>query len=137
MHGISLRHARLSHRWIGAGLLLAVIVHVGALWITSPPDVVDALFFVSPTPFSAWGVIAMWAVFASALLAILRRHIRLRLWRTAHQSSAVIIVTGTIVHALQIDGTMEPVSKVALCTVVALATGLAIAKMLGWKVRNK
>ena len=34
-----------------------------------------ALLFVSPTPFSAWGVIAMWAVFTAALLAALS-HLR-------------------------------------------------------------
>ena len=68
-----------------AVLVVAVVIHVAALWITSPPDVVDALLFASPTPFSAWGVIAMWAVFAAALLAALRRRLRLRprTWRIA------------------------------------------------------
>ena len=67
--GIALSGGRRLHRWIGEGLVLAVVVHVGALWLTSPPDVVDALLFVSPTPFAAWGVVAMWAVFAAALVA--------------------------------------------------------------------
>ena len=51
--------------------MLTVIVHVAGLWLTSPPDVIDVLLFRSPTPFSAWGAIAMWAVFAAALWAAL------------------------------------------------------------------
>jgi hypothetical protein len=61
-----------AHRWIGGVLVVAVVIHVGALWTTSPPDVIEALLFASRTPFSAWGVIAMWAIFAVALLAALR-----------------------------------------------------------------
>ncbi len=64
--GLAPLRARAMHRWIGSFLVVAVIVHVIGLWITSPPDVIDALTFTSPTPFSAWGVIAMWAVFAAA-----------------------------------------------------------------------
>ena len=84
--GLSGPRGRLVHRWVGSALILAVLIHVGGLWVTSPPDVIDALLFASPTPFSAWGVIAMWAVFASALLAGLRRRLRLRprRWRLAH-----------------------------------------------------
>lgn len=61
--GIQGQAARRGHRLLGVALLLAVLAHVGGLWITSPPDVVDALLFRSPTVFSVWGVIAMWAVF--------------------------------------------------------------------------
>ncbi|NJS38177.1 MAG: ferric reductase, partial [Rhodobacteraceae bacterium] len=64
MPGLGAAGGRLLHRVIGVGLVLAVGVHVAALWITSPPDVVDALIFASPAPFSAWGVVAMWAIFA-------------------------------------------------------------------------
>src|SRR5215475_7469180 len=70
--GLSAHHGRRAHHWIGGALVVAVIIHVGGLWITSPPDVIDALLFASPTPFSAWGVIAMWAILAVALLAALR-----------------------------------------------------------------
>ena len=58
---------RRAHYWIGGALVVAVVVHVGGLWISSPPDMIDALLFVSPTPFSPFGVIAMWAIFAVAL----------------------------------------------------------------------
>lgn len=63
---------------------------------TSPPDMIDALTFTSPTPFSPFGVIARWAIFAVALLAALRRRLRLRpqTWRIAHMSFAVVIIIG-------------------------------------------
>ena len=110
---------RRMHRWIGAGLVLAVVVHVVGLWLTSPPDVVDALTFSSPTPFSVWGVIAMWAVFAAAGLAALRRRLRLppRVWLIGHMSLTAMVVGGTVVHAMLIDGTMEWFSKAFLCAV--------------------
>ncbi|MGJ8570747.1 MAG: ferric reductase-like transmembrane domain-containing protein [Hoeflea sp.] len=132
--GISLLRGRLVHRWVGSALVLAVVIHVGALWVTSPPDVVDALLFSSPTPFSAWGVIAMWAVFASALLAALRPRLRLqpRRWRLAHTSLAAVIVVGSVVHAMLIEGTMELVSKTVLCTLVLAATVKAIADLRVW-----
>ena len=69
--GLSAVMSRHIHRWIGLTLVLAIVVHVAGLWLTSPPDVVDALLFVSPTPFSAWGVIAMWTAFGAALLGCL------------------------------------------------------------------
>ena len=92
-----------------------------------PPDVVDALPFTSPTPFSVWGVIAMWAIFAAALLAGLRRRLRLppRAWRQGHTALAAVIVLGTVVHAMLIEGTMETVSKAAL-GVLALAAAPSI-----------
>jgi hypothetical protein len=81
--GLTGRVGRRAHGWVGAALVAAVVVHVAALWVTSPPDVVDALLFRSPTWFSAWGVVAMWAVFATAVLAAIRRRRRLRpsVWR--------------------------------------------------------
>lgn len=121
---LSPRRARLVHRWTGGVLVVAVIIHVAGLWITSPPDVIDALLFRSPTPFSAWGVIAMWTIFAVAVLATLRRRLGLRptTWRITHSIMAVVIVAGTVIHALLIEGTMEIVSKGALCALVGVAT---------------
>jgi MFS family permease len=49
--GLSGRIARRAHHWIGGALVVAVVIHVGGLWITSPPDMVDALLFSSPTRF--------------------------------------------------------------------------------------
>jgi predicted ferric reductase len=133
--GLSAHRGRRAHRWIGGALVVAVVIHVGGLWITSPPDVIDALLFASPTPFSAWGVIAMWAIFAVALLAALRRRLRPRTWRIAHMLLAVAIVVGTVVHGLLIEGTMEAVSKAALCALVLAATVKVMADLRVWRKR--
>lgn len=54
----------------------------------------------------------------------------------AHRSMvlAMIIVAGGVVHAMLVDGTMETISKAALC---ALALGTAITVMVGLRVRRK
>ena len=41
--GLSAYRGRRVHHWIGGALVVAVVVHVGGLWITSPPDMIDAL----------------------------------------------------------------------------------------------
>lgn len=129
--GLRVRLGRRLHAWVGAGLVAAVVVHVAALWLTSPPDVVDALLFRSPTPFSAWGVVAMWAVFATALLAALRGRLRLRLvvWRLCHIILAVVIIVGSVVHAMLIDGTMGIVSKAALSALVMATAAKVIVDL--------
>ncbi|MFO6463020.1 ferric reductase-like transmembrane domain-containing protein [Jannaschia sp. KMU-145] len=127
--GLSPRAGRRLHRGIGVALVLAVVLHVAGLWITSPPDVIDALTFTSPTPFSAWGVIAMWAVFGAAILAVLRRRMALRTWRKAHTGLAVVIVAGTVLHALLIEGTMGVATKAALCALVVAALLRALVRL--------
>lgn len=133
---LSAYSGRRAHHWIGGALLVAVVVHVVGLWFTSPPDMIDALTFSSPTPFSPFGVIAMWAIFAVALLAALRRRLglRLRTWRIAHIPLAIVIVIGSVVHCLLIEGTMETVSKAALCALVLAA---ALKVMADLWVRRK
>ncbi len=137
--GLSTLRSRRLHRWTGITLVSAVVIHVVGLWITSPPDVVDALLFVSPTPFSAWGVIAMWAVFGAALLAVFRRRLRLRFltWRLCHVTLVVVTVTGSVVHALLIEGTMETVTKAGLCLLVLAATAKAVSDMRIWAIRPR
>lgn len=120
--GLSGYRGRRAHHWIGGALAIAVAIHVAGLWITSPPDMIDALLFTSPTPFSPFGVVAMWAIFAVVLLAALRRRLGLRTWRIAHLSLAVVIVVGSVVHGMLIEGTMETMSKAALCALVLAAT---------------
>ena len=136
--GFEGRIGRRAHRWIGAALVVAVVIHVAGLWITSPPDMIDALLFASPTPFSPFGVIAMWAIFAVALLAALRRRLALRprTWRVAHMLLAIVIVAGSVVHGILIEGTMETVSKVALCALVIAATIKVMADLRVWRKRG-
>jgi predicted ferric reductase len=135
--GLSSYRGRRAHHWIGGTLVAAVVVHVGGLWITSPPDMIDALLFESPTPFSPFGVIAMWAIFAVALLAALRRRLGLRpqTWRIAHMLLAVVIVVGSVVHGMLIEGAMETVSKAALCALVLAATMKVMADLRVWRKR--
>tara|TARA_E500000305_G_scaffold37710_1_gene28990 strand:- start:1052 stop:1651 length:600 start_codon:yes stop_codon:yes gene_type:complete len=136
--GLSGLLGRRVHRIIGAVLVLAVAIHVAGLWLTSPPDMMDALFFASPTAFSDWGVIAMWAVIATAILAALRRPLRLRprTWRLAHTTFAAIIVLCSVVHALLIEGAMETFSKVALCTFVVLGVVKVGTDLRVWAIRR-
>jgi hypothetical protein len=133
---LSAYRGRRAHHWIGGALVVAVAVHVAGLWITSPPDMIDALLFASPTPFSPFGVIAMWAIFTVALLAALRRRLglRLRTWRIVHLPLALVIVAGSVVHCLLIEGTMETVSKAVLCALVLVAATKVMADL--W-VRRK
>jgi predicted ferric reductase len=136
--GLQAYRGRRVHHWIGGTLVAAIVIHVAGLWITSPPDMIDALTFTSPTPFSPFGVIAMWAIFAVALLASLRRRLglRLRTWRIAHTVLAVIIVVGSVAHAVLIEGTMETVSKVALSALVVVAAAKVLGDLWLWRKRG-
>ena len=123
---LSAYRARRIHHWTGGAVVVALLVHIGGLWITNPPDMIDALTFTSPTPFSPFGVTAMWAIFAVALLAAFRRRMGLRMWRIVHTSLAVVIVGGSVVHVVLVEGTMETTSKAALCALVVAAAIKAI-----------
>lgn len=133
--GLPPPRGRRLHRLIGPLLVAMVVIHVAGLWITSPPDMIDALLLRSPTPFSIWGVIAMWALFATAILAALRKRLRLppRRWRITHTLLAAVIVPGTVIHALLIQGTMQPISKAVLCLLVLAATAIAIIRVRVWR----
>lgn len=111
------------HRWGGVAIIAMVALHVGALYVYSPEDVMDALLLVAPTPFSLYGVIGLWCVILTGVLAAARRRLRLghRRWRIAHSVLAVAIVSATAVHAVLIEGAMEEISKLAICF-AALAT---------------
>jgi predicted ferric reductase len=135
--GLSAYRGRRVHHWIGGALVVAMVIHVGGLWITSPPDMIDALLFVSPTPFSPFGVIAMWAIFAVAILFSFRRRLGLRprTWRIAHMPLAVVIVIGSVVHCILIEGAMETMTKLALCALVLAATIKVMADLRVWRRR--
>jgi hypothetical protein len=136
--GLSAYRGRRAHHWIGGTLAVAVVIHVGGLWITSPPDMIDALLYASPTPFSLFGVTAMWAIFAVALIAALRRRLGLRAgtWRIVHMPLAIVIVAGSVVHAILIEGTMETISKAALCALVLAAAIKVMVDLRVWRKRG-
>ena len=135
---LSAYRGRRAHHWIGGTLVLAVMIHVAGLWITSPPDMIDALTYSSPTPFSPFGVTAMWAIFIVALLALLRRRLELRprTWRFIHMPLAIVIVVGSVVHCLLIEGTMETFSKAVLCAAVLAAAAKAMMDLKVWRKRR-
>ncbi len=132
--GLPLRRGRHVHRWTGSLLVAAVVAHVAGLWLTSPPDVIDALLFTSPTPFSAWGVVAMWALFAAALLAGLRWPLRIRprFWRLGHSALVAVVVLGSVAHAMLVEGTMGTASKAVLCVLALMATAKALIDLRAW-----
>lgn len=135
--GVAARFARRAHRWIGTALVALVIAHIAGLWFTSPPDVIDVLLFRSPTPFGLWGALAMWAVFASAALALFRRRLAVRVWRAGHRWTTGAAVLGTVLHAVLIQGAMESYSKWALCAAAVLATALAARAQPPFMPRRK
>lgn len=128
--GVSPRHQKQIHKVTGMAIVLTVIIHVTGLWITSPPDVIDALTFSSPTLFTPFGVVAMCAVILTAILFALRKTIRLSpgRWKSLHLALAWLIVPGTVIHALLIEGTMETTTKALLCT-----AALGILAMVTWR----
>ncbi|SNT28579.1 ferric reductase-like transmembrane domain-containing protein [Tropicimonas sediminicola] len=136
--GLNTLRSRRLHRLVGGALVATVVIHVAGLWITSPPDVIDALLFRSPTPFSVWGVTAMWAMFAAALLAAFRRRLlRWKTWRFAHAALATVTVLGSVIHAMLIEGTMEWVTKAALCALVLAATARTLADLRPRQVTHR
>ena len=126
---------RVVHRWSGLVLLLAIAAHVVGLWITSPPDMIDALTFRAPTLFSVFGVVGMWALLAAALLAAIRkkRWLRPQVWRFSHVFAASAIVAASVSHAMLIEGTMGALSKAALCAAVLCALIWTVWQVKPWR----
>ncbi len=126
--------ARRWRRWHGAvGLLIgaAIVLHVGALYATSPDDITDALLLVAPTPFSLYGVIGLWATVVTIALALARRILRLpfRPWRMVHSLLALVIVAASASHAWMIDGAMEGLSKTIVVLAALAATSFAVIEI--------
>jgi len=126
--GLGLAQARRWHRWIGAGIVGGIVLHVAGLYVTSPQDALDALLLVSPTPFSVYGVVGLWTALLTALLVGMRARLGWRpaFWRIVHNALAAVVVVASVVHALMIEGTMGAISKAALCAMVIAATAGAI-----------
>ncbi len=134
--------ARWLHRALGVGIVVAVLLHVAGLYVTSPPDTVDALLLVSPTPFSVYVVTAFWGVIVTAALVAARRRLgwRASTWRVVHNALAAMVVGSTVVHALLIEGTMGPVSKQILCAAVVVATAATLVHLRlvrPWRMRRR
>lgn len=141
--GISPSAASRFHLILGQVLVLAVFAHVAGLYLTSPLDVVDVFLLRAPTVYSFWGLLALYALFATFLVAMFRRSVRLRpkTWRKIHGTLAAITAIGTVAHTVLIQGTMEPVSKGILCFAVLAVTAIVVSGLrppfsFGSKLRN-
>jgi predicted ferric reductase len=73
----------------------------------------------------------MWGLLATVLLVVFRRRLPLQphTWRMSHRTLAAVIVTGSVVHAMMIEGTMEMLSKSVLCALVLIATAMVLADL--------
>jgi predicted ferric reductase len=91
----------------------------------------DALLLRSATPFSIYGVIALWGVLLIALLVAFRSKIKIPIkkWKTLHAVIAAIVVVASIIHALWIQGAMGTMSKWVLCGTIVFATGYAVVHL--------
>ncbi len=130
--GLPLRQGRRVHQWVGSALVFMIVAHVFGLWLTSAPDAIDALIFASPTPFSVWGVLAMWATFVAAAIAVFRRRIRPKTWRIVHTLLAIMIAAGSVVHALLVEGTMGTASKAAFCALILVVVAKVVLDLRAW-----
>lgn len=113
------------HRRIGFLLFLAIALHIVGLYLTSPDDLIDALLLISPTPFSLYGVVGMWAIIVTTLLVALRSNLSWHhtLWKLVHNVLGCIVVVASVTHAMMIDGAMGYRSKLILCiSIIALTT---------------
>ena len=119
--------ARRWHRIIGGSILILILAHAVGLYFVSPPDTIDASLLRAPTWFSLFGVVALWGAVLTALLAMTRLKLpmRPRSWKRLHQSIASIVVIATALHAIQIEGAMEVMSKPLLAGTIVAATVFA------------
>ncbi len=135
--GIGAVQARRWHQWTGSALVISLALHIIGLYLTSPPDMIDALLLVAPTLYSIFGVIAMWALILIVLLVVARPRMELRIttWRILHNTLAVVVVVASVVHALMIEGAMGHLSKLILCIAV-LAVTAVVTVQLRWARRR-
>lgn len=137
--GVPLTQGRRWHRWMGTALVAAVGLHIAGLFLTSPPDMIDALMLKAPTVYSLLGVIAMWSLILVVVLVAGRSRLGLRAvpWRVMHNSLAVVVVAASVSHALMIEGAMGQVSKLFLCVSVLAATVFVTVKLRFMKPENR
>ena len=133
LKGISPVQQRRWHLRTGILLVISLLVHIGALYLTSPDDMTDALLLRSATPFSVYGVIGLWGILLTATLVTVKSRLKIssKVWKGLHVSLAVIVAIASIVHALWIQGAMGVVSKWVLSAAIVVATGYAIYKLNG------
>ena len=131
--GTLLAKQRSWHAFTGGLLIVSVLAHIAGLYLTSPPDMIDALLLVSPTPYSLYGVIALWGIVVLGVvtLPVVRHRLKPARWRLVHNMVGALVVGTTVTHAVMIDGTMDRRSKLVLCAAAVIAT-LCATLWLRW-----
>ena len=141
---ISTLQERRWHRRIGIVLVASVALHIFGLYLTSPDDLTDALLLVAPTPFSVYGVLAMWGLILTVILVAIRTRLSVNhnMWKVMHNVISIVVVLASVTHALMIEGAMSFRSKLILCICIVGATVIVIAHlriikpMLNARARN-
>lgn len=129
--GLTLLKQRRWHRWTGAALIIATALHIGGLYLTSPPDMIDALLLAAPTLYSLYGVLGMWGIVLTALLVLaspkyIARNVR---WRIMHNALSLLVVLFSVAHAWMITGAMGSWSKLLLCICILAVTVIATVQL--------
>ncbi len=120
--GRSILSQRKWHRWVGSLFIVAVALHIVGLFVTSPDDMTDALLLAAPTPFSVYGVVALWGVVLTGILVVVRKKCSLLVWTLMHNGLALIVVIASVVHAVMIEGAMSHLSKQVLCICIVVVS---------------
>lgn len=70
----------------------------------------------------------MWSIFIAAALVFWRSKLGFGhpIWLILHNILALIAVIATVIHALQIEGTMGTTSKIILCVAVLIVLAVTL-----------
>ena len=60
-----------------------------------------------------------------------------KLWRVGHTGLAVVIVIGSVVHAVLVEGSMGMVSKAAFCVLVLAALARVVTDLRVWTLLTR
>jgi methionine sulfoxide reductase heme-binding subunit len=122
------------HRFLGGTAVVFVAVHVGTIVADSYVHFGAADVLV---PFAsrwhpvaiAWGVVALWLVFAIEVSSLAMRFLPRRVWHAIHLSSYLLFVSATM-HALASGpDTRKQAFELALSAVVAVVTLLTLVRV--------
>jgi sulfoxide reductase heme-binding subunit YedZ len=122
------------HRFLGGTAVVFVAVHVGTIVADSYVHfgLADVLVpFVSrwhPVAI-AWGVVALWLIFAIEVSSLAMRFLPRRVWHAIHLSSFVLFVSATM-HALASGpDTRKQAFELVLSAVVAVVVLLTLVRV--------
>ena len=130
------------HRFLGGTAVVFVAAHVGTILADSYVHfgVADVL-----VPFSAkwhpvavaWGVVAMWLLFAVEVSSLAMRFLPRRVWHAIHLSSYALFVSATL-HGLSAGpDTRKQVFELVLSATLAVVTLLVLVRIATRKSKQR